>query len=144
MVAPTVVKASRWTGADTVLQEHQAAVANLGKRLMRAFVIFNGVVRSGAIVWHGTAQCGPRCWLLCRPMIATWPYFSPGKPSSPMTPQVISKYRSSTEQSVPVCGPRPGGGEEGRKSMRGGRNNSAAAVAHPPLQYTRWQNACIQ
>lgn len=115
MVVPTVAKASRWTGADAVLQEHQAAVANMGKQLMRAFVIFNGVVRSGAIVWHGTAQRGPWCWLLCRPMIATWPYFSPGSSSPPMTPQVISKYRSSTEQSVPVCCPHPRGGrKEGR------------------------------
>lgn len=35
---------------EPVLQEHQAAVSNLGKQLMRAFVIFNGVVKSGAIV----------------------------------------------------------------------------------------------
>ncbi len=66
-----------------------------------------------ALVWHGTAQHGPHCWLKCRPMIATWPYFSSGQSSSPMTPQVVSKYRSSTEQSVPVCCPHPEGG--GRK-----------------------------
>ncbi len=84
---------------------------------------------------------GAGCYV--RPMIATWPYFSPGSSSSPMTPQVISKYRSSTEQSVPVCCPHPrgGGGEEGRNSMRGGRNNSAAAAAaaHPLLQCTHRQ-----
>lgn len=88
------------------------------------------------MTWHSTA------WpLVLAPMyrstIAAWPYFSP---SSPMTTQVISKYRSSTEQSVPVCSPRPvGGRKEGRKSMRGGRNNSAAAVAYPPLQCTHRQ-----
>ncbi|MEQ2164898.1 hypothetical protein GOODEAATRI_011532 [Goodea atripinnis] len=38
------------------LQEHQAAVANLGKRLMGAFVIFNGVVRSGTKVRYSMAQ----------------------------------------------------------------------------------------
>lgn len=31
------------------------------------------------------------------------------------------------------------GGKEGRKNMKGGRNNSAAAVAHPALQWTNRQ-----
>lgn len=60
---------------------------------MRAFVIFNGVVRSGTTMWHGTAQHGLWYWLVFQSFVATWPYFSPGQSSSPMTPQVISKYR---------------------------------------------------
>ena len=135
MVAPTVAKASRWTGADTVLQEHQAAVANLGMRLMRAFVIFNGVARSGAIVWHGTARIPPPPVLAAMwcPAIATWPYFSPGPviityDSTGHPPNTGAAQSNLSPFAVHTLG------EEGRKSTRGGRNNSVAAAAHPPSQ----------
>jgi len=68
-------------------------VANLGKQLMRAFVIFNGVVRSGTEVSHGTAQHAPWRCLVSSPLIATLYYFSPDQSSSPTPPQVISTYR---------------------------------------------------
>lgn len=60
------------------------------------------------------------------------------------TRPVIITYDSTghlqvQEKSVPVCRAHPGD-EEGRKS-RGGRNNRAAAVAHPPLHYTHGQTS---
>lgn len=89
-----------------------------------------------------TAQhsMAPGAGLLCRPMIATWPYFSPGQSSSPMTPDTPKKNRSSTGQSVPVCCPSPwkGGRERGRKHEES-RNNSTASVAHPPKQCSHRQ-----
>lgn len=100
-----VAQAGTWTGAETVLQQHQALVANLGKQSMRAFVIFNGGMRRGITAWHGRTA-----WPLVLACDSHLALFFTRPSSSPMTPRVTSKYKSSREQSVPVCCPHRGGG----------------------------------